>query len=260
MLSFSRKLLYLLCILLFTQVPVFAHSPYAIKYKSFKDPSGNAVVLEKLYGDGIITTDPVSVQLRNKHDAIVAHTQTSSFASIFCNTLKNCVVYPYDTFSLFATPYILDFENLNFLKELASTSQSEIRNTKTSETPATRLQYPEYRKGMIGFTKAPALYALSSPLMIIKNHSLFYLIVLALSFFIHVITEAYRVWLEKSDDAILKVGRIIGWLVSIGVYSALSIFGFLIMITWALPVFYSLLFFISGTLLGNKALKLIYKT
>ena len=52
-----------------------AHRPYLVKDKTFETPKG-IIITERLYGDGIVVTDPMQYQIRDGKGNVLANTKT----------------------------------------------------------------------------------------------------------------------------------------------------------------------------------------
>jgi len=64
----------LICGILLTAIPAFAHPPYERVAGTFRRADGTAISIVRHHVDGIIAADPVSIQFRLPDGAEVAHT------------------------------------------------------------------------------------------------------------------------------------------------------------------------------------------
>ena len=97
----SNRLCLFLILTLLIYAPAYAHPPYLIKQGLITDPDGNKVIKEKLYGDGLFTSDPATFQLRNRHGALLANSPINDHAFSFCPSIDFCWVFAYSFISLF---------------------------------------------------------------------------------------------------------------------------------------------------------------
>ncbi|QQG35483.1 MAG: hypothetical protein HYS17_08040 [Micavibrio aeruginosavorus] len=160
--------------------PAYAHRPYLIKEGTISDPNGNSLILEKLYGDGIFTSDPVSFQIRSKSSALLAYTPTSEHIAVFCPDVRFCWAFLYGIVSPFATGMKLNHEsidwnskaqNLDLKGDEAGLYQKYLEDEKQKRAYSYSFDYPEMRKDKQGKGfSASAWSIVFSPLFIIANH------------------------------------------------------------------------------------------
>ena len=93
-----------------------AHRPYLVKDKTFETPKG-IIITERLYGDGIVVTDPMQYQIRDGKGNVLANTKTYNHIATFCPNLKFCWAFPYDGFTILSVGQKLDYKGLDLEKE-----------------------------------------------------------------------------------------------------------------------------------------------
>jgi hypothetical protein len=160
--------------------PAEGHSPYIKKVLTVKSPAGDPLIIEKLYGDGIFFADPVRLQIRNKNGVVLAYSRTNTHGGVFCPSVRFCWAFPYD--GLLAEPLKLDYENLKFdesnkdgLPADLAAYMAGLENTARSSTFA----YPSYKDEPKNFIVFSPLIKLLSPIIIIADNFLTFLILAA---------------------------------------------------------------------------------
>lgn len=252
----------LLFILIFLIAPsAHAHRPYVIKEGTISDPSGNLLILEKLYGDGIFTSDPVSFQIRSKIGALLAYTPTADHVAVFCPKINFCWAFPYGVASPFTTGYKLDHtstdwnaapQKLDLQGEEEELYKKYLSDTKQRDARSYSFGDPWGRKDQKGFIPSNASI-IFSPLLIIYDQIIQLIVTILLSAF-----PFFLYWLffkrytpEKQTNKILIRGigtvLILGYLLFYCL--ALFILGFTIGTPW--------LYMLAAMLLGIASPKLI---
>ena len=175
----SNKLYLLLVLALLIQAPAHAHPPYLLKQGVITDPDGNRVIKEKLYGDGVLTTDPVTFQLRNRHGAVLANSPIEDHIASFCPSINFCWVFSYHVLSLFAVGWSLDTEALEFDKPApnyefknaakAEAFKSYLNDPNVKRFSAYALGYPEFNRSRHSGFKPSRISALFSPFIIMAD-------------------------------------------------------------------------------------------
>ena len=147
-----------------------AHRPYAVRIKSLEGPQGQPLIIEKLFGDGIFSADPVSLQLRNSRGAVLAYTPVGQHVAVFCPSLKSCWAFPHDALFGLASSWRLDPSGLEYERPLDSDLEGKIESRG-------RITYgfgdPGRRSAASGFKKEASLWPrLASPLFVFLDHAI----------------------------------------------------------------------------------------
>ncbi len=147
-----------------------AHRPYAVKIKSLEGPQGQPLIIEKLFGDGIFSADPVSLQLRNSRGAILAYTPVGQHVALFCPSLKSCWAFPHDALFGLASSWRLDPSGLEYERPRDPDLEGKIESRG-------RITYgfgnPSQRSAASGFKKEASLWPrLASPLFVFLDHAI----------------------------------------------------------------------------------------
>jgi len=132
-----------------------AHSPYIDPIQKLEGPNGEPLLLERLCGDGVVTCDPISVQLVNQQNDILAFTESDKLTATFCPSLKFCWVFPYDSTSV--TPLRLDYKNLPY-------------RHKQGENGTAQKEFSKEQVKFQGFVLGPSWIKVLSPLIIIGDN------------------------------------------------------------------------------------------
>ncbi len=168
---------------------VMAHPPYLVKKGTITDTNNIIIIKEHLYGDGVITNDPVVFQLRNNNGRILAKSSIGSNIASFCHSIKFCLVVPYNTLSLFTTGFLLDtpainlkepIENYNFQYNEKALFEKYLKNKDEKRISSYAFGYPETSKTHFGFKKSYLITVLS-PLIIIIDQAPILIMVLLMS-------------------------------------------------------------------------------
>jgi hypothetical protein len=164
--------------MLLVSTPAEAHRPYAAKIKMLEGPSGEPLILERLFGDGIFFADPVSLQVRNKKGAVIAWTPTAGRVAVFCPSIQFCWTFPYGILSPLAQPFKLAHEKLDYSKEGDVEEYKELSSYLTDDevkrVGSYRFPYPEKRKDNAGFTPDGPIALLLSPVVMLVDHAAAY--------------------------------------------------------------------------------------
>ena len=208
----SNHRLYLFLILtLLIYAPAYAHPPYLKKQGLITDPDGNKVIKEKLYGDGIFISDPVTFQLRNRHGALLANSPINDHVASFCPSIDFCWAFPYSVISPFSFGWSLNAEavefdkptpNYEFKYEEEEDFKSYLNDQDFKRFSAYVLGYPELNKSHSGF-KRSWISALLSPFIIIADQfiqlSVIFLstLVLIILFQLHLRWKKYKMKFVK---------------------------------------------------------------
>ena len=238
-----------------------AHPPYLIKQGLTQDPNGNVIIKEKRYGDGIIAPDPFTFQLRNKNGAVIADSSVSFYLPVLCPSLDLCWVFPYRSFSLWASAVTLDKSAIDFDKpapEYDFDGQEEsfreyLTDADKKQISGYYLKYPEYEESLLAF-KPSMLATIVSPIIIIADNIIVILIVLIATVFVFILYGA--LFANKHTDSKFKVGKsyVFGFLFMGGYLFTYSILILLIGYL-AMPFFYLLLTIFLGSYLGKRLLR-----
>lgn len=256
----------LFSICMFLSAAAFAHRPYVVKIGTLESPMGNPLILEKLFGDGIFSADPVSLQIRNMDGAVIAYAPTGNHVGVFCPSIKFCLAFPHSSLSPFSAPWQLDYKNLDYDKKLAPIATEEdleyatgykdyLTNKKAKQFHSYEFDDPFLRKGSSGFVKAPFALAFFSPIFIFADH-IVPLTVLAficsLPFLIKALHNKLAIGKEGSLKVVLKIFAFLFYLGWLGLFlTSLLITGF----TLAVPMPYIILVIAASLWTGNKYIR-----
>ncbi len=240
-----------------------AHSPYAVKEGTLIVPSGEIVVKEKLYGDGIFSADPVTFQLRNRNGVVLANTPVAEHVAVFCPSVNFCWAFPYGFLSPFAMGYKLDVKKIEWNDDLLNVYlknkglESFHRYFDAKEEKVFRgpgQDYPEFTKKNSGFVEFP-LAVFISPIAIALDRIF---VLLCLLVFTTIPSVLYWLFFKRkwTQNKIFKYAIFIfGGVVIVG-YSGFYFLSLLAMgFTLATPVFYMLATMVSGVVMGRLFLK-----
>ncbi len=219
-------------------IPANAHSPYTREVKTLPGPNGEALVFEKLYGDGIVSADPVRLQVVNRHGAVVAFTPTALEVGLICPSIKNCLAYTYTSSSVWVELYSLDYQHLDFNRRDAVTE---------------RMEYPEYEDKPVGFKPSSSLIVLLSPLLIIKDFVAAYLVLFYMCFApFWLFANGWRLWPKRRNELLDPQPRITFPDILFAILYLIFLAGVFLIIglTIAAPMAYSLFIMAMSILMG----------
>lgn len=234
--------------LIFTSSSAFAHRPYIVKQGGIKDPNGNILIKEKLYGDGIFTSDPQSFQIRNLKGSVLAATSVATHVAVFCPNVDFCWVFPYGQFSLFSYGFKLDAASINwdstnalpnFQKENDEDEEKAfshyLNNADQKHFHSYNLGYPELRdEAMSGFL--PVTWSIIvSPCMIFVDQIQFMMAAMMVA--------AIFVWIFIGVQRLIK-NKPMGFKIFVGALGSLLVLG-------SGAVLLAVSFFMSFTLSAN---------
>lgn len=121
-------------IFIFVSLPAHAFlldtAPRVEKAMAVEGHSGNLVVIERLFKPGSIPPSDPILQLRNDNGAIIARGPIGWVVVVFCPEISRCWAFSYQKYSVVASVWKVDYENLEYDKELAddlSESKSKLR-------------------------------------------------------------------------------------------------------------------------------------
>ena len=251
----SNKLYFLLVLALLIHVPAHAHPPYLLKQGAITDPDGNQVIKEKLYGDGVLFTDPATFQLRNRHGTLLANSPIEDHVASFCPSINFCWVFPYHALSLFAVGWSLDTEAMEFDKpapnyEFKDAAEAEefksyLNDPNVKRFSAYTLGYPEFNRSHSGF-KPSGISALFSPFIIMADQFIQLLVFLLSTLVLFIIFRPFSRWKKIKRKTVKYLFYIIHTLfivLYIGFY-VLKIF--IVTFTLQTPWVYMLAFILAG--------------
>ena len=260
----NNNRLYLFFILtLLIYAPAYAHPPYLIKQGLITDPDGNKVIKEKLYGDGVFVSDPVTFQLRNRHGAVLTNSPINDHVFSFCPSIDFCWVFPYSFISLFSFGWSLTAEtvefdepapNYEFADEEEEDFKSYLNDQSFKRFSAYSLGYPEFNKSHSGF-KRSWISALLSAFIIIADRFIQLLViflstlVLLILFLLPLKWRKYKIKIVKYLLYTINALLIVVYLF----YYALATF--IIGVTFTTPVIYMLASIISAGFLAQLFLE-----
>jgi hypothetical protein len=219
-----------------------AHRPYAVKVKTIQSLKHDILIVERLFGDGIFFADPVRLQIRNQQDAVIAHSQTASHVGAFCPSIQFCWAFPYQ--GLLVEPMYLDYKKLDYHRSNGLKTPEELTNylsgsSTTLRTPS--LVYPSSRDMPENFIAASSLLKLLSPLIIIGDNFLTFLLLAILYFLPSFLLPIYITFSQRQNGLRRTSFLLLGLIVFI-TYIALSLLAsFVILFTWSMPIIYCLL-------------------
>lgn len=261
-------LLLLLCI---GSTVAQAHDPYARKIATLKDSEGRTVIVEKLYGDGIIGPDPANLQIRNDQGGVVAYSPTGNFLIPICPYIQFCFAIPHSAPFMISPVWKLDYESVDFsekrnqdpchdninsdLKHRATAKElcEYVTNSEKRGIREYGSTYPEFLKEPLNFSPAPFMITLISPLIIIMMNIHIFLGY----FFFGNLIERHERWIKEkillsertNSEFLWKSARIISFILSIACMIILPLASSVLLDT---PVLYSYFFIIMGTLICRK--------
>lgn len=182
------KFIKIICALLFASIfyaaPSEAHSPYAIKIQDLKDPQGNLLILEKLYGDGILSEDPAKLQVRNKNGVVLARSITGTHLAVFCPSIQFCWAFPYNG-GLFIEPMVLDYQKLKYNDASTPNVKAELASYLNGSEKVSRSRsflHPMYQDKPENFLPGSPFIKILSPLIILVDSFLNFLVLAAVYF------------------------------------------------------------------------------
>lgn len=148
-----------------------AHRDYLIKETTLQTEHGK-ILVEKHFGDGIIVSDPLSVQIRNAQGEVVAHTPISYSIAVLCPSLDFCLAIPHGALTVWSRPWKLVAEKIDWKKAPmpGATPSTELVEYLTSDARRRTIADGEYldrEREMKGFERTDSLYFLLSPLFLI---------------------------------------------------------------------------------------------
>jgi|GEM_PF-3491539 len=222
--------------------PAEAHSPYAIRQSIISGPNQNPLIVEKLFGDGVIvSSDPVRLQIRNKNGAVIAYTQTALHVSVFCPTIQFCWAFPYDN-SAIVEPMHLDDKTLDYAAQdpkIYPEEMADYLSGKNDTLRYTALREPFYSDKPYHFSKGPEWLKWLSPLIIIITNFFSFLILAFVYFLPFLLAPWYLAFALNKENPAKLLFLILGTLVSL-VYIFFVVMGtiFIYFFTYSLPVLY----------------------
>jgi hypothetical protein len=241
----------------------YAHSPYLIKEGIVADPNGNEVILEKLYGDGIFTADPVSFQIRSKNGTLLAFTSTASQIGVVCPHVKFCWAFLYWGILPVGIGLKLDHQSIDWNKPAPHEKLGEKRAEEfkkyledNDQKRAYGFEYPEHRKdNSTGFTEVWWTFPFS-PIFIIAGYIVPLIAILfltALPLFLYACVKKY---LGLNNISAILISALTT-LVTLG-YAAFYLLAlFICWFTIGTPTLYMLLFIALGLITPKFVLKRI---
>lgn len=251
----QKKLLFavLLVLFCFMTKDAEAHRDYLIKEKIINTPEGK-IIIEKHFGDGIILTDPLRLQVRNTNGEVVAYTPVATHIGVFCPSLEFCVAVPHGTIGATSQPWKLSVENIYWDKTADPSSQRSQDLVEYLEKDSLRrTTLNEYLSGreddMMGFETTGNIYLLLSPLLIIACYPFPIFFMLLMGYAPHMILAPLN---EKPSHVLTKV---LGFALTCGY--TITIFALLLgtLMQFVTPVFYMVVFFSLGLYLGKRQRK-----
>lgn len=226
-----------------------AHRDYLIKETTLQTEHGK-VLVEKHFGDGIIVSDPLSVQIRNAQGEVVAHTPISYSIAVLCPSLEFCLAIPHGSLTLWAQPWRLTPEKIDWKKpsDVTASKSKELAEYLTDDKRRRTIADGEYlghERELNGFEKTDTLYFLLSPLFLIACYFPLLLVFLFLGaapyWLLIPFNEKFKHWFAK----IIIFGLSCGYTLII----AALLMGTLFI---SLPYVYMALFFVMGFSLSHR--------
>lgn len=157
-----------------------ASSPYAVKLGVMAGPDGQLVLKEKLYGHGVLSSGPVTFQLRNRDGALLANSPVSDHVAVVCPSVKFCWAFPDGAYLPFSAGWSLDAKVVEFGRPapdyfFQDTEQEEftayMNDRRAGIISGYYLGYPEYDRSHSGFRKS-GISVIFSPFLIIADQFL----------------------------------------------------------------------------------------
>jgi len=176
-----------------------AHRPYLVRQTEVQAPSGEPVIVEKLYGDGIFVADPVRLQLRSQNGALLAYTPVSrGNISYICPHIKFCWAFAFNAFTLFSAGYLLDPSAVQWssapqvlkLNPDEALSFRQYLAGRADYVAAESFGYPEAENEPGQHFKQNWAGLFLSPLAIVAQYTVFLFLLAGLSFAVQVVTRA----------------------------------------------------------------------
>lgn len=261
----SNNRLYLFFILtLLIYAPAYAHPPYLIKQGLIADPGGNKVIKEKLYGDGVFVSDPVTFQLRNRHGVLLANSPINDHVFSFCPSIDFCWVFPYSFISLFSFGWSLTAETVEFDEpapnyEFADEEEEEdfklyLNDQSFKRFSAYSLGYPEFNRSHSGF-KRSWISALLSPFIIIADQFIQLLVIFLLTFVRLILFRLPLRWKKYKIKIVKYLLYTISALLIVVYLAFYAVVTLIIGVTFTTPVIYMIASIISAEFLAELFLK-----
>lgn len=260
----SNNRLYLFLILtLLIYAPAYAHPPYLIKQGLIADSDGNKVIKEKLYGDGVFVSDPVTFQLRNRHGALLANSPINDHVFSFCPSIDFCWVFTYSFISLFSFGWSLNAETVEFDKPAPNYEfkgdeeedfKSYLNDQNSKQFSAYFLGYPEFNRSHSGF-KRSWISALLSPFIIIADQFIQLLVIFLLTFVRLILFRLPLRWKKYKIKIVKYLLYTISALLIVVYLAFYAVVTLIIGVTFTTPVIYMLASIISGEFLAELFLK-----
>lgn len=260
----SNNRLYLFLILtLLIYAPAYAHPPYLIKQGIIADPDGNKVIKEKLYGDGVFVSDPVTFQLRNRHGALLANSPINDHVFSFCPSIDFCWVLPYSFISLFSFGWSLTAETVEFDKsapnyEFKGDEEEDFKSYLNDQSfkrfSAYSLGYPEFNRSHSGF-KRSWISALLSPFIIIADQFIQLLVIFLLTLVLLIFLRLPLRWKKYKIKTVKYLLYTISALLIVVYLAFYALATLIIGFTLTTPVIYMLASMVAGASLEPLFLK-----
>lgn len=237
-----------------------AHPPYLVKEGVVTTSTGETIIKELLYGDGLIAQDPSSFQLRHSNGAVIANAPTGDYVESFCPSLTFCWVFSYNNPFGLTVGWRLDHDKLNLnpeppqydftRSEDAKEFEEYLNSSENRHASSYPFGYPELSDDFKGFNKS-YISTLISPIIILLNRPITFFTFFALTIFvIRVYKKVSSIkWSKKEHKTslllVLKILRI-----------AFVLLGFVIILAW----FFMMILFLSGYLtpIGVACISAVY--
>lgn len=238
----------IISIIAFTS-PANAHRPYLVKDKTFETPEGT-IITERLYGDGIFTTDPVSYQVRDSKGNVLAYTATAESVASFCPIISFCWVFPYDNLTVLSVGRKLDNNNLDFNRGIPDINyegeekeefEKYLSDPDHERAHSYLFQYPEFREDTeeTGFIKKNVSIFFSPFVIILDNVFGFCVLFLASVVPIFISLFFFKI-LKSKSQTITIIRKIISTLVMVGYILFYCVLSFLLAFWFGVPLLYLL--------------------
>lgn len=247
--------------ILFLPTSVNAHRPYLVKQGLLIDPEGKTVIKEKLYGDGIVTTDPVVFQIRSSNGAVLASTTVSDHVGVFCPSVQFCWAFPYGIGSVFSIGQRLDFEKVDWEKsplvvKFEGDEKEDFLNYLTKKdhknARSNNFDYPEYNHKDFGFNSV-FISSIFSPFIIIFDQ--FFLMVFLTTLTISIPLCFYYFFIKARTKKLKIFMNILGSIVVLSLFGFYLAAGFIFSFALGAPIFYLFIFMIFGAFIGSRLFK-----
>lgn len=255
----------LLLLFLGFSFPAHAHRPYLLRAGNIAAPDGSFIITERLYGDGIIFSNPVRFQLRSQNGALLAYSKTAGAVAAFCPSISFCWVFPHQASSILARGWQVDVTKINLAASpdpMSMTDEEAIKfqaylEGKADNVAANAFGYPEEETsdGRAFSANWPSM--LISPIIIIAHHYTKFLF-----FTLLLILTNVGIWFFFKRPSVkalplISSSKFLGIIILIPLIIASFLLAFISIFYFSTPSVYLLLFAVFSIWLGNRYIPLL---